>query len=163
MTRDQIVNQLSTNKRYKDYCKALCQGKDIWNDLYQEFILTVLLKPNEFIEKVYSDGAMHKWCISVILNHNKKRFKQDRLVAPRSLALYADQFLSDEVLGWHKVEVTDQDDKEKHIPINDNYLITLKRMDEGNKYWHRFSEFSELKKQTHERFKNHSIKQQELH
>ena len=73
MNRDQIIEEITKNPDYLGICKKFTNGNEIYQDLYQEFILELLeLKPQK-IEKIYADGYLKWYCVRMLSNmfHSK--------------------------------------------------------------------------------------------
>lgn len=66
MNRDEIIQEVVNDKAYLEYCKRACQGKDIYKDLYQYTILTVLEKPEEEIKDIYERGSLKPYISRII-------------------------------------------------------------------------------------------------
>lgn len=71
-----IVNTIINNKNYKLFAKKLCNGRDIHNDLYQEFILSILEKDLDILTQLHNSNTIDQFCYGIIKNKNQDRFKK---------------------------------------------------------------------------------------
>lgn len=55
MNRNEIVLQITQDKSYLEYCKKICQGRDVYQDLYQYTMLQVLEMEEEKLKKLFSE------------------------------------------------------------------------------------------------------------
>lgn len=75
MTKEAVLDIIANNNNYRNYCKALCNGRDIWKDLYQEFILLMCEKTEEQLVKMYNDNVVAAYCNITISNLNLTRHR----------------------------------------------------------------------------------------
>lgn len=73
MTKDCILNIIANHKSYNNYCRKLCFGRDIHNDLYQEFFIAVADKSDEVLINAYNNNLLESYCLSIIYNLNIQR------------------------------------------------------------------------------------------
>lgn len=80
MNKQSIIETIINHKPYKRYCYKLCNGRDIHNDLYQEFFICVSTKPEDVLVSIFNNGSIESYCLSIIYNMNKERsrFKKVR-------------------------------------------------------------------------------------
>lgn len=71
-----VVNTIINNKNYKLFAKKLCNGRDIHNDLYQEFVLSILEKDLDFLIQLKNTNTLDQFCYGIIKNKNQDRFKK---------------------------------------------------------------------------------------
>ncbi len=73
ISRNDIVIAINADKKYKDYCIRVCNGKDIANDLYQYVIEQVLLMNEERLQALYNSGEIRMYLTRVIyINANSR-------------------------------------------------------------------------------------------
>lgn len=66
MTRTEIINEITNDPNYLATCKRVCNGKDIYKDLYQYVVLYFLeLDENRLIE-IYNTGGIRNYIARVI-------------------------------------------------------------------------------------------------
>lgn len=66
MTKHEIIEQVSKDNTYLDYCKKVCNGKDIHKDLYQYVILTMLEMNEETLIDVFNRGKIKAYVLGII-------------------------------------------------------------------------------------------------
>lgn len=71
--KDTVIQKIISHDSYLRYCKKLCNGSDIHNDLYQEFFLFMFEKTEEYLVKIYESGYLENYCLSVIFNKSRER------------------------------------------------------------------------------------------
>lgn len=73
MTKHEIVELITKDKAYEAYCKRVCNGKDIYKDLYQYIILTILEKEESKIVGLHERGEIKLYISRIIwLSVNSK-------------------------------------------------------------------------------------------
>lgn len=76
MTAGHIIELMSKDKKIKDICYNVCEGKAIHKDVYQELFVRVCSQPSEKIEGIYSSGYLYKWvvtvCSNLVIDHYRK-------------------------------------------------------------------------------------------
>jgi hypothetical protein len=73
MNKQSIIETIINHKPYKRYCYKLCNGRDIHNDLYQEFFILVAKKTEDVLISIFNTGYIEQYCLSIIYNLNKQR------------------------------------------------------------------------------------------
>lgn len=63
------IAEIVYRKEYRNYCRSLYNGRYLWEDLFQEFVIKVLEQPKELIERLYNAGdEIVKYCFTIIKN-----------------------------------------------------------------------------------------------
>lgn len=65
-TKAEIIDHVSRSQDFKTICENICP--EYSDDLFQEFVITLLLKPANHIEEIFSKGPdqFRAWCIRII-------------------------------------------------------------------------------------------------
>lgn len=73
MTRNDIIIAINNDKKYKQYCFRVCNGKDLANDLYQYVMEELLLMDEQRLQSLYSSGDIRMYLTRVIyINANSR-------------------------------------------------------------------------------------------
>ena len=65
MSRDKILQDIANDEQYKDYCRYVCNGRDVWKDLYQYVFLYVCELPEDKILEI-AEGSI-EWYIKRVM------------------------------------------------------------------------------------------------
>lgn len=80
MTKHEIVEEITKDESYLSYCKRVCGGKDVYKDLYQYTILTLLEKKENEIKDVYKRGSIKPYIARIIwinINNPTSQFNRE--------------------------------------------------------------------------------------
>ena len=73
MTRNEIIEQVSKESIYIDYCKRVCGGRDIYKDLFQFIILSLMEIEEEKLIGINERGKLKGYIVRMIyINANSK-------------------------------------------------------------------------------------------
>ena len=64
--RTDIINIVINDKRYINYCKRVCNGRDEYKDLYQYIIMQVLEMDEKKLIRLYNEQALNMYLARVI-------------------------------------------------------------------------------------------------
>lgn len=80
MTRNEIIDQVSKDKSYIEFCKKVCSGKDIHKDLYQYVMLTILEMDGAKIEDIHNRVGIKAYIFGIIyksIKGNRSSFQAE--------------------------------------------------------------------------------------
>lgn len=66
MTKNTIVIEIYNDKAYIDYCKRCCNGNDIYKDLFQYVILTILGMEETKLFNIYKNNGLRNYIARII-------------------------------------------------------------------------------------------------
>jgi len=65
LNRAKIIEDIANDEQYKDYCRYVCNGRDLWKDLYQYTILYICELSDEKLQKI-AEGSI-EWYVKRIM------------------------------------------------------------------------------------------------
>lgn len=69
MKKNEVIKQVSEDKRYRQFCKEI--GGELADDLFQEFVLRLLHLPEEKIEKIIN---VDFYAVRTLMNMMKNKY-----------------------------------------------------------------------------------------
>lgn len=66
MLRNEIIKQIYDDKQYINYCKQVCVGGDLYNDLFQYVVLYLMEMPKGKLESLYDSGGLRMYVARII-------------------------------------------------------------------------------------------------
>lgn len=78
MNKNQLIELAANSKELKNYCKSLCKGRDIYNDLFQEFLLSLCEREESFLINKYKTISFIGFCIKSIEFLNLNRYRDSK-------------------------------------------------------------------------------------
>lgn len=129
MNYNEIVDIVTKHEQYKRFCKKLCKNNksDIYEDLYQEFILCILEYDKDKIIELHNRKELECFCLSIIFRINSHRIKPP-VFNPCSSALYELSNSTSELTNNYK-----QDFYNLNIDINANKILDYVSKDKSIK------------------------------
>lgn len=82
MTKAEIIQELSKAEWLRKATKNIAKNNELANELYQYFFLTILEKPDEYVEKLHREGYLQFWSIRTLylcINGNRHPFGESRI------------------------------------------------------------------------------------
>lgn len=79
MTKANIVLEITKDRAYLDYCKKVCQFKDLHKDLYQYTILYLLEMDEKKLVRIYKEGGIRMYVARIIyinVNSSRSQFRK---------------------------------------------------------------------------------------
>lgn len=80
MDKNKLIELAYNSKLLKGLSYNLCKGRDIHNDLFQEFILKLLNKDEAFLIKKYNEIQFISYCSNTIKGLNSMRYRDSKSV-----------------------------------------------------------------------------------
>jgi hypothetical protein len=80
MDKNQLITIAANSKLLRNLAIKLCNYRDIHNDLFQEFLLYLCEKPDEFLLNKYNDAQFISYCSNCIKGLNSHRLRNNDLV-----------------------------------------------------------------------------------
>lgn len=80
MTKNKLIELAATSKMLKGLSAKLCNYRDIHNDLFQEFLLCLLEKPEQFLIDKFKEGQFIHYSSNVIRGLNINRYRDTKFV-----------------------------------------------------------------------------------
>lgn len=80
MTKSQLLILASESKILRGLAAKLCNYRDIQHDLYQEFLLFLCEKPEEFLLNKYDNAQFIHYCYNCVHGLNSRRLKANQLI-----------------------------------------------------------------------------------
>jgi DNA-directed RNA polymerase specialized sigma24 family protein len=80
MNKDRLLILAAQSKMLQNLCAKLCNYRDIHNDLFQEFLLYLCKKDDDFLIKKYNDIQFISYCSNVIKGLNSDRHRANKLI-----------------------------------------------------------------------------------
>ena len=80
MNKTQLIELAANSQQLKSYCKTLCRGRDIYNDLFQEFLLNLLQREEKFLIDKFENITFISFCRFTIYKMNLNRYVANKLV-----------------------------------------------------------------------------------
>ena len=84
MNKERLLILASESKQLKGFAAKLCNYRDIHNDLFQEFLLFLCKKEDEFLIKKHDNAEFIFYCINCIRGINNHRIRDNKLVNTKS-------------------------------------------------------------------------------
>lgn len=78
MNKNKLLELAAKSKMLRGLAFNLCNGRDIHNDLFQEFLLRLLQKEEEFLIKKYNDIQFISYCSNTIKGLNSMRWRDTK-------------------------------------------------------------------------------------
>lgn len=78
MNKKQLIELAANNRELKSYCKTLCKGRDIYNDLFQEFLLNLCESEEKFLISKFENISFIRFCRFTIYKANLDRHKANK-------------------------------------------------------------------------------------
>lgn len=76
VSRDEIIENICSSKEYILICKRIARSNKLYKDLYQELMVVLLEQDKAKIEKIYSDGYLNFFIVSVLKRLVKERARK---------------------------------------------------------------------------------------
>ena len=80
MNKKQLIELAANSKELKNYCKTLCKGRDIYNDLFQEFLLNLCQREDKFLIDKFEKIVFINFCRFTIYKMNSDRYRVNKLI-----------------------------------------------------------------------------------
>ncbi len=80
MDKNKLIELAYNSKMLKGLSYNLCKGRDIHNDLFQEFIMKIINKDEAFLIKKYNEIQFISYCSNVIKGLNSMRYRDAKAV-----------------------------------------------------------------------------------
>lgn len=80
MNKAKLLELGANHKMLKALAFKLCNGRDIHNDLFQEFLLFLCEKDEAFLIQKYNDIQFISYCSNIIKGLNSKRYQQSKCI-----------------------------------------------------------------------------------
>ena len=80
INKDQLIVIAANSKMLNGLSTKLCNYRDIKNDLFQEFLLYLCEKPEDFLIDKVNRGQFISYCSNVIKGINSDRHRANKLV-----------------------------------------------------------------------------------
>lgn len=80
MNKNKLIEIAFSSKLLKGLAYNLCKGRDIHNDLFQEFIVKLLKKDEAFLIKKYNEIQFISYCSNTIKGLNSMRYRDSKAV-----------------------------------------------------------------------------------
>jgi hypothetical protein len=88
MTAREIINQIAAGREYKDLCKNIAKGHELYEDLFQELIIILCEYDSVKLEELYAKGQIKWFIVKIIKNQFQSTtspfYKKYRAFADRS-------------------------------------------------------------------------------
>ena len=80
INKEQLIVIAATSKMLNGLSTKLCNYRDIKNDLFQEFLLYLCEKPEDFLIDKVNKGQFISYCSNVIKGINSDRHRANKLI-----------------------------------------------------------------------------------
>lgn len=80
INKEQLIIIAANSKMLKGLSTKLCNYRDIKNDLFQEFLLYLCEKPEDFLIDKVNKGQFISYCSNVLKGINSDRHRANKLV-----------------------------------------------------------------------------------
>jgi len=80
INKQQLIIIAANSKLLINLCAKLCNYRYIKDDLFQEFLLILLNKDEDFLINKMNEGQFISYCSNVIDGLNKNRFRDKKLI-----------------------------------------------------------------------------------
>lgn len=80
MTKERLLILASESKVLRGLAAKLCNHRDIQHDLFQEFLLFLCEKPEEFLLNKYDNAQFIHYCYNCVHGLNGRRLKANQLI-----------------------------------------------------------------------------------
>lgn len=80
MDKKTLIELAANSKMLKGLSVKLCNYRDIHNDLFQEFLLYLLEKPDQFLIDKYNDIQFISYCSNCLKGLNSNRLRDNKAV-----------------------------------------------------------------------------------
>lgn len=82
MKKADIIDELSRSEWLTQATRNIAKNNELARELYQFYFLTILEKPDDYIEKIYNDGYIQFWTVRMLylcINGNRHPFAHNRI------------------------------------------------------------------------------------
>ena len=80
INKEQLIIIAANSRMLKGLVANLCNNRDIKNDLFQEFLLYLCEKPEDFLIDKVNNGQFIAYCSNVVKGINSDRHRANKLV-----------------------------------------------------------------------------------
>ena len=80
INKEQLIIIAANSRMLKGLVAKLCNYRDIQNDLFQEFLLYLCEKPEEFLIDKVNNGQFIAYCSNVVKGINSDRHRANKLI-----------------------------------------------------------------------------------
>jgi hypothetical protein len=84
ITKEQLIVIAANNNMLKGLATKLCNHRDISNDLFQEFLLFICEKPDDFLIKKHKEIQFISYCSNIIKGLNSHRIAANKKTNSRN-------------------------------------------------------------------------------
>jgi hypothetical protein len=75
MQKDELVILAAQSKQLQGFCSKICNGNDVWNDVFQEFLIHLLKEDEKKLNDKYDNIQFIGYCCFVIRRINEYRLR----------------------------------------------------------------------------------------
>lgn len=113
MDKQTLLTLAANSKLFRNLCNKLCNYRYISDDLFQEFLLYIAEKPEEFLVRKYNEIQFISYCSNVIKGLNSHRLDANKLVNTKNRLVEKHDY---DIIG--EVDLIDDNDYNVDVDIN---------------------------------------------
>jgi hypothetical protein len=132
LTKTELLTLAAESKEMRNHCKNLCNGNDIYKDVFAEFLLYLCEQDGEVLIKKYNDIQFLGYCYFLLKRFNVERIRSAKRTNSKSRLMMGNCEYIEELQVFEK-EIT-YDLNESEQGIQSAFLSNDKIIDEETEY-----------------------------